>query len=368
MTESGIPVRDEVRRISPYNAGLTVADVRARYTPARISKLGSNENPLGPSTGVNRALADYLGSVHRYPDPAGRDLRAELALRHGVDAAQLILGNGSEDLLSVICRTMLRPGERLVTLFPSFPLHEDYATVMGAVVERVGVRDDLAIDVDALVAAVGTAPRVVMFSNPMNPTGCWLSPEELVRVIDALPAETLLVVDEAYAEYAAGPDFPSAPDLLKHSAKNWVALRTFSKAWGLAGLRIGYGIVGKPELTAFLDRIRTPFNTNGPAQAAALAALGDPSHVAAVVALALGERDRVRTGLVGRGYRVAPSKGNFLFFDAGSDAGTASEKLLRHGVIVKPWKQDGYRTFIRVSIGSPQENDHFLEALAVTRL
>lgn len=368
MTDANILVRDEVRRILPYNAGLTVADVQARYAPTRISKLASNENPLGPTPAVNRALTASLQAVHLYPDPAGRALREELAVRHNVRPSQIILGNGSEDLLAVICRTTLRPGDRLVTLFPSFPLHEDHATVMGAVIERIGIRDDFSIDVDALVAATSSAPRMVMFANPMNPAGCWLLPEELSRVIAALTAETLLVVDEAYAEYAAGPDYPAAPEMLRHSQRNWIVLRTFSKAWGLAGLRIGYGIVGNPELAAFFDRIRTPFNTNGLAQVAALAALGDTEHVARVVGLALTERHRVRTELVSRHYRVAPSKANFLFFDTGSDASVVSERLLQHGVIVKPWKQDGYRNFIRVSIGSPEENDHFLEALAVTRL
>lgn len=366
MTDRKIAVRDEVRKISPYNAGLTIAEVQSRYAPERISKLGSNENPLGPSPAVNAALQDYIGSTHLYPDPAGRDLRGELARRHGVEAERVVLGNGSEDLLSVICRTILKPNDRMVTLYPSFPLHEDYATIMGAVVERVDLKADLTIDVDALVDAVQTAPRLVMFANPMNPAGSWLSTEELRRVIQAVPPQTMLVIDEAYAEYAAGEDYTSAPELLQQRTGDWVALRTFSKAWGLAGLRIGYGVVSSPELTAFLDRVRTPFNTNGPAQAAALAALGDTDHVDRVVALALSERERMRSELVMRGYRVAPSKGNFLFFDTGADAGEISEKLLQNGVIVKPWKQPGYPSFVRVSVGAPSENDHFLAALATT--
>lgn len=364
MTDHGPSVRDEVRRLAPYNAGLTVAEVQLRYSPASISKLGSNENPLGPSPAVGEALRGYLDSVHIYPDPLGRTLRLELARRHGVATERVILGNGSEDLLSVICRTVLRPNDRMVTLYPSFPLHEDYTTAMGATVERIGLRDDLTIDGDGLVAAVKTAPRLVMFANPMNPVGSWLSPQDLARVIEALPSATTLVVDEAYAEYAAGPDYASALELLGKNDRNWLVLRTFSKAWGLAGLRIGYGIVSGLELTAFLDRVRTPFNTNGPAQAGALAALSDPDHVDEVVALALGERDRVCAALVQQGYRVAPSKGNFLFFDTGVEAATISEHLLRQGVIVKPWKQPGYASFIRVSIGLPSENDHFLAALA----
>jgi histidinol-phosphate aminotransferase len=348
------PVRDEVRQIAPYNAGLTLGEVRQRFSPERIAKLGSNESPLGPSASVRDVLNGFFDNVKLYPDPQGRELGEALAVAAGISANRVILGNGSEDLLSVICRTVLRPGDSMVTLYPSFPLHEDYATIMGARVERVNVLADLTIDVDALVAALEAKPRMAMFANPMNPVGSWLDPAEMARVIEACSSETVLVIDEAYAEYAAGVDYPSAAALLEDSGKSWITLRTFSKAFGLAGLRIGYGIASDPELRAFLDRVRTPFNTNGPAQSAALAALQDHSHL-------------VRAALEQRGYFVAPSKGNFLFFDSRQNASAVSERLLHHGVIVKPWKQAGYETYVRVSIGSAEENDQFLDALvAVT--
>ncbi|WEK04924.1 MAG: histidinol-phosphate transaminase [Candidatus Devosia phytovorans] len=360
-------VRPEVRELTPYNSGLTIDEVQARYAPEKISKLGSNENPLGPSPAVIAALVTYIAAPHIYPDPAGRALRTRLAEKHGVAVEQIILGNGSEDLLSVICRTALRPGDRMVTLYPSFPLHEDYCTVMGAMVDRVSLTEDLHIDVDDLVTRSASAPRLVMFANPMNPAGAWLRPDELRRVVDATPAETLLVIDEAYAEYAQGEDYLEAPDALRTRTGNWIVLRTFSKAWGLAGLRIGYGIVSTSALTNYLDRVRTPFNTNGAAQAAALAALGDEAHVHEVANQTIAERDRVARTLREAGYRVLPSKGNFLFFDSGASATAISEALLQQGVIVKPWKQSGYERFIRVTIGTASENDHFLTALATTR-
>lgn len=360
-------IRPEVRRLLPYNAGLTIEEVRKRYAPEKISKLGSNENPLGPAPSVGAALMHYVSDAHIYPDPEGRALRLRLAEKHRVEFEQIVLGNGSEDLLSVICRTALRAGDRMVTLYPSFPLHEDYCTIMGADVVRVPLNDDLAIDVERLVDEVAAGPRLVMFANPMNPAGAWLRPNELARVIAAVPATTLLVIDEAYAEYAQGHDYTEAPDALRDAPGNWIVLRTFSKAWGLAGLRIGYGISSAPALTDFLDRVRTPFNTNGAAQAAALAALEDEAHVRTVVNLAISERQRVESALRGAGYRVVPSKGNFLFFDTGASATAIAEALLLQGVIVKPWKQDGYRGFIRVSIGTRDENDHFLAALATTR-
>lgn len=363
MSGPDISIRAEVRAIAPYNAGLTIADVVARYGPEKIAKLGSNENPLGPSPAVLAALNAAARTPHIYPDPSGRPLRAALAQRHGLSPDQVILGNGSEDLLSVVCRTLLGPGDRVVTLYPSFPLHEDYAAVMGATVERIGLGDDLGIDVDAFCAAIATGPRLVLFSNPMNPSGTWLAPDALRRVIAATPPQTILVIDEAYAEYAAGPDYLPAPQALAGHGGNWVVLRTFSKAWGLAGLRIGYGLVSNVDINALLDRIRTPFNTNALAQAAALAALGDEAHVETVTALAIAERQRLRGELERRGFRVAPSKGNFLFFDSGADATAVSERLLAQGVIVKPWKQPGYTSFLRVSLGTPAETDHFLAAL-----
>ncbi|MDX3927130.1 MAG: histidinol-phosphate transaminase [Shinella sp.] len=362
MAESFPLVRPEIAALSPYNAGLTIAEVKSRYNPARIAKLGSNENPLGPSPEVRNLVAD--GELFRlYPDPSGRALADALACEFSLSREQIILGNGSEDLIAVICRTVLRPGDHVVTLYPSFPLHEDYATLMGAVVERVDLRENLTIDVDALVAAVAKPARMVIFANPMNPVGSWLSPQEMRRVLDALPERTLLVVDEAYAEYAAGEDYPSAAEMLASSGRNWIVLRTFSKAYGLAGLRLGFGLVGDPGLTTFLDRARTPFNTNAVAQAAGLIARSDRAHVERTVALAVAERMRIGEALASKGLKIAPSKGNFLFFDTGRESSAVAEALLRDGVIVKPWKQPGYETFIRVSIGSPDENDHFLEAL-----
>ncbi|GAA5617951.1 histidinol-phosphate transaminase [Brucella anthropi] len=355
-------IRPEIRGLSPYNAGLTIAEVEARYHPPAIAKLGSNENPLGPSPKVQALFSGAHDLLRLYPDPSGRELAQEVAIEFDWPQDRIILGNGSEDLIGVICRTVLRPRDRVVTLYPSFPLHEDYATTMGASVERVEVTPSLEVDVDALVAAVATAPRLVMFANPLNPVGSWLTPEALQRVVNAVSPETLLVVDEAYAEYAAGDDYPSAATLLRDSGLHWVALRTFSKAYGLAGARLGFGLVSDPDLRGFLDRARTPFNANGIAQAAGLVARRDKDHLAKGIALALSERDRMAGFLSERQIRFAPSKGNFLFIDVKSDSVAFAEKLLEDGVIVKPWKQQGYTTFIRVSVGAPEENDLFMRS------
>jgi len=356
-------VRPEVLKLSPYNSGLTIAEVVERYAPERISKLGSNESPLGPSPKVAKALEGSSERARLYPDPASRRLRDALATRFGVVPGQVMVGNGSEELLSIIARAVLRPGDRVVTLYPSFPLHEDYAVLMGANVDRVPVREDLMVDVDALVAAVSRPCRLVIFSNPMNPVGSWLGEDELARVLAAADRDTLIVVDEAYAEYASGAGYPSATELLRRSESSWIVLRTFSKGYGLAGLRIGYGIFGNAALCTLMDRVRTPFNVNAFAQDAAVAALGDDAHLAQVVRLAISERGRVERFLRQAGFQVAASKGNFLFFSCGGNSVAFAEDLLRQGVIIKPWKQPGFENFGRVSIGSVAENSHFMQAV-----
>ncbi len=362
MSRSSDLVRPELLRLAPYNAGLTLAEVVERYAPERIAKLGSNESPLGPSPRVAPTLAKAIGDVRLYPDPASRDLRDALGARFGFDSRRIMIGNGSEDLLAVLSRATLRVGDRVVTPYPSFPLHEDYAILMGASVDRVPVRDDLTIDVAALAAAVSTPCKLLILANPMNPVGSWLSGPQLAEVLAEAGAETLIVVDEAYAEYAAGPDYPSATELLRDVPNRWIVLRTFSKAYGLAGLRVGYAVFSDSELCALMDRVRTPFNVNVVAQAAALAALGDDRHLADVVSLATSERARMHAFLTAVGVPVAASKGNFLFFGCGRASTDFAEELLRMGVVVKPWKQPGYERFARVSVGSPAENDQFMEA------
>ena len=357
-------LRPELSSLSPYNAGLTVAEVASRPGVTRVAKLGSNENPLGPAPAVQRALEATLARVAVYPDPSGRALSEKLAARHGVGTDRVVLGNGSEDLLAVLARAVLRPGDRMATLYPSFPLHEDYARLMGAQVIRIDLTPEGRIDVDALVAAVAQPVRLVLFANPMNPAGVWLSPQELGRVLDAVHPAAVTCLDEAYHEYAEGDGYGSAEPWLATHRGPLLILRTFSKAWGLAGLRVGYGITNSAELKRGLDLARTPFNVNLMAQVAAETALDHPQSVAEAVALVGRERPRVKAGIEALGLRVLPSRGNFLFFDAGRPATTLAQALLDRGVIVKPWKQPGYDTWLRVSIGTEADNDQFLAALS----
>ncbi len=364
----GKHIRDEVRALTPYNAGLTIEEVKAAYQPVSIAKLGSNENPFGPSPKAVEVMNALGSSIALYPDPLARSVGTALADKLGVDPQTIIFGNGSEDLIGAVCRAVLNPGDVVATLYPSFPLHEDYATTMGATVERVVIGDDFSIPLDTLIEAANRA-KMLIFSNPMNPVGTWLGTDAFRRLIASLSTETLLVVDEAYFEYAAlEDDFPSAFEELKGSKLNWLVLRTLSKAYGLAGLRIGYGIASGPDFKSYLDRVRTPFNVNAAAQAAALAAIGDDDHVQEGVRYIRSERERLMQLLTDKGFRLALSAGNFLFIDTGQPSDVVATALLKLGVIVKPWRQQSFRDFIRVSIGKAEDNDKFAAAfLALTK-
>ena len=360
--------RPEARDLPAYNAGLSSDAVRQRFGLDTIARLGSNENPFGPSPAVGAALRDMADAIGQYPDANSTALRAAIAARTGVEPADIVVGNGSENLLELLCLAFLSPGDRVVTLLPSFGLHEIFPRMMGAQVDMVPVTDAMEFDVDAWCAALGGGarpPKMAILSNPSNPVGCMLDADAFDRVVRAAPTETLLVIDEAYYEYARlTPGFPDALTRLRAQERPWIVLRTFSKAWGLAGLRVGYGLASHAELVRMLDRVRTPFNVNLAAQRAALAAWGDADHMEKAVQETVAQREILRMQLRDLGVAVAPSAANFLFVDLRRANGPVAEALLARGIIVKPWKEAGYEHFIRVSVGAAADNRLFVAALA----
>lgn len=363
MPSPEFSARPELAQLSPYNPGLTIDEIRARWADGPIAKLASNENPHPLPDAVRSAIASALDGTHLYPDPEARALSQALAHETGIAASRFIFGDGSEDLLNILCRATLRSGDEVVTIYPSFPLHEDYARMMGARVTRVALNDARRIDTDALLEAVARPHRLTLLSNPANPTGLWLAPGELRALLAAQHPQSVLCLDEAYAEYAVGETFNSGIDMLSGHTKPLVVLRTFSKAFGLAALRIGYGVSNSDDLLRAMNLVRTPFNVNGFAQAAALAALKNRGHMEASVRANLGERALMTEALAQMSLEVFPSNGNFLFFDCRGDAAAVADRLIDRGVVVKPWKQAGFETFIRVSVGLPRENAQFLDAL-----
>lgn len=365
MSNTPFLPRPEVMELTTYNSGLTLEDVAARCGGGPIAKLASNENAHPPSDAVMAAMRDAITRAFLYPDPQARQLAAEISARTGVPPHRILFGDGSEDLLNILARAVLRPRDRVITLYPSFPLHEEYALMMGAEVTRIGLTPDRRIDLPALLDAAAHPARLILIANPMNPAGLWLTGDALAELLAAQHPDTLLCIDEAYTEYALGCDYKAADSALARHEKPLLLLRTFSKAHGLAGLRIGYGLSNCDGLVQAMNLVRTPFNVNAVAQAAALAALRHPEAMEKAVAVTIAERARMDRELTRRGYAVLPSKGNFLFFDCGRRAIEAADALIDHGVIVKPWKQPGYENFLRVSVGLPAENDQFLQALAL---
>jgi histidinol-phosphate aminotransferase len=360
-------VRPEVPTLPPYNAGLSSEVVRRRYGVERISRLASNENPYGAGPAVTNALVDLALRAGTYPDANCTALRSAIAERTGAGAEQIVIGNGSEAILQMLCQAFLSPGDRVLTQRPAFGLHEIYPRMMGAQVELLSLTPALDFDPDAWCEALARGPKIAMLANPSNPVGCMLDAPSFARLVDAAPADTLMVIDEAYFEYARlAHGFPDALAVLRSQQRPWIVLRTFSKAWGLAALRVGYGIASDASLIQWLDRVRTPFNVNEAAQAAAVAAWSDEAFMEKSVGETVKQREALERALRAMalpGLRIAPSVANFLFIDLGRPNGPVNEALLARGIIVKPWKEPGFETFIRVSIGTADDNARFLQAL-----
>lgn len=364
MTHMPSLVRREVAGLPAYDPGADPGDVARIAGTTRVIKLSNNESPFGASPAVAVAVQGGLADTARYPDPTGRRLTEALGHTLAVPPERIILGNGSENILELLCQAVLDPGDLVVTQAPGFSLHEIFPRMMGARVEKVPVTSEFRHDAAAWRHALARGPKLVFLANPCNPTGVMLTATELDRIIADTPTSALLVLDEAYCEFARpDPAYPDGLAALHGRQRPWIVLRTFSKAYGLAGFRIGYGIASGPDLIRALDRVRTPYNVNRPAQDAAVAALGDRDHLAEIVRRTGAEIARLTARLHGAGLRVAPSSANFLFIDTARDADEVVRLLHRTGIIVKAWREPGYQTFIRASLSTPEENDLFVHRL-----
>jgi histidinol-phosphate aminotransferase len=346
-------------RLRPYPAGKPIEEVERELGHTAI-KLASNENPLGPSPKALEALRSTLGRVNLYPDGAGYYLRQKLAELHQFEMSQIILGAGTTDLIEMVARAFLTSGDQGITSQSSFYIYRLAIEVMGAEVIEPPMRNNT-VDPAAMAHAVTGRTKVIYIANPNNPTGTIATASEMDRFLDALPPRVLVVLDEAYYEYVREADYSRSLDYVR-SGRNVLVLRTFSKVYGLAGLRIGYGI-GHPELIGALNSVRSAFNANSLAQAAAMAALDDREHVARSVESNAREMKFLTEELALAGVRYTPSAGNFLLIDTGRDCEEDFIRLLHEGVIVRPMKLYGFPTSLRVTIGRHQDNGKFLEAL-----
>lgn len=360
---AALSVNPHVAALPTYNAGMSLAKARALSGHENLARLASNENPDGCSPAVLAALAGGGLEPWRYSDPACTALRGALAERLRVDASAIVVGNGSEEMIAAISRGVLVAGAQVVTVVPSFGLHEIEPLAAGATVLKVPMTASAGFDLAALEAAISTGPRVVFLSSPWNPVGPALDHAALQRLIAAVRPGTLFVLDEAYFEFGDA-SLPDGIELLRYSGIAYVVLRTFSKAYGLAGLRVGYAVCSDPEIARVIAAAKTPFNVNAAAQIAAVAALADDAWMKASVTSIRAERGRVAAALAAMGIRAAPSQTNFLFFDTQRDSAAMAAALLQDGIIVKPWREAGYETWLRATIGTPAENDRLIASLA----
>jgi histidinol-phosphate aminotransferase len=351
-----LKVHKDIDSLSPYVPGKPIEELQRELGLARVIKLASNENPLGPSPKALAVLADAAKTLHRYPDGGAFRLRTALAERWKVSLDQVILGNGSDEIIGMLARAFLSPGDEAVMADNTFVIYKMEVTAAHGTQFVEPLRDGRH-DLTALGKAVTPRTKLLFICNPNNPTGTMVSAAEMDALMAQVPPHVIVVFDEAYCEYARDPHFPDSLGYIRRE-RNAIVLRTFSKIYGLAGLRIGYGVT-TAEIAGYLNRVRPPFNANSLAQRAALAALGDEEHVAKSRAMNQAEMASVRAGLVALGLRPLPSEANFLYFDAGRDGRIVFEALLREGVIVRHIEGN----HVRVTIGLPEENRQFLQAL-----
>ena len=351
-------VKPHVHELSPYQPGKPVEELERELGISDSIKLASNENPLGPSPLAVAAIRESLDGVHRYPDGASFVLRAKLSERLGVETDQIVFGAGADEILELLAKAFLGPGDEAVFAWPSFAMYPIVVKGMGATPRAVPLDGDLVHDLSAMAQAVNERTRLLFVCNPNNPTGTSVGADAFDRFADALPESLVLVIDEAYVDYARRSDWPDAIRRVG-SRPGVIVMRTFSKILGLAGLRIGYGVADR-ELAGYLERVRHPFNVNRLAEIGAAAALDDHEHLERTVRVNNEGIDYLTRELEALGVEVWPTDANFVLARAGVDI---AERLLSEGVIVRPMAGFGLPEHVRISIGLPEENERFVKAL-----
>jgi histidinol-phosphate aminotransferase len=351
---------EHILGIAPYEPGKPIEELERELGIHDAIKLASNENPLPPSDRVQKAIIAALHQGNRYPDGSGFYLRQALAKKHGFPPEQIVLGNGSNELIELLMRAFLRPGDEAVVPHPSFVVYPMIVQAAGGVRVMVMLKD-YRLDLEAMARAITPMTKVVFIANPNNPTATMVTADEVEHFMSRVPDKTIVVFDEAYIEFAMGPDFPETLQYVKQG-RRVVVLRTFSKASSLAGLRVGYG-VADADAIALMNRIRQPFNVNSLGQAAALAALEDDSHILECVRMIEAGRHFLYDEFKNLGIAYVPSRANFILVDVGRSAADIYQKLLHQGVIVRPLTPFGMETALRITVGTPEENRKLVKAL-----
>jgi histidinol-phosphate aminotransferase len=353
-------VPEWLRTLTPYPPGMPIEEVERELGIQGSIKLASNENPLGPSPRAVAAVQAALAGLHRYPDGSAFYLKRRLAERLGVSPAELVVGNGSNEILELVVRAFLRPGDEAVMSDQAFVIYRMVVQAAGGTPRSVPLRD-YTHDLDAMADAIGSRTRLVFVANPNNPTGTIVRRHAWQAFLAAIPRHTIVVADDAYAEYVTDPEYPDTIRERGAGRALVVTLRTFSKLYGLAGLRVGYGVAPAPVAEA-IGRVRQPFNVNTLALTGALAALDDTDHVRRTLALNAEGMAFLTGALRALGLEWVPSQANFLLVRVGP-AARVYQALLRRGVIVRPMDVYGFPEHLRVTVGLPEENRRCVETL-----
>lgn len=360
-------LRPAMSELMPYEPGRPVEDVQRELGIERVVKLASNEGPFGPFPSAVEAIEGAVREANRYPDGGAWALRRALAERHDVLFDEITVCAGADSVIGYAALTLLDPGDEIVTGWPSFPSYVFEALKLGAVPVTVPLRDHR-FDLDALLDAVTPRTKIVFIATPNNPTGTMTTRAELDRYFASVPEHVLTVIDQAYFEYVDHPDYPDAIEEYARAGHRVLVLRTFSKIYGLAGLRVGYG-VGPCSLIEAIGKVRRPFDASTAGQVGALASLDDPGEIARRRSLNRESMRLLETILEQHGWPVVgPAVANFAFVEVGEDAAAIDEALLRQGVIVRPMGLFGAPQALRITAGSPEEMAFFGEALAAVLL
>jgi histidinol-phosphate aminotransferase len=355
-------IKPHIRDLAPYQPGKPVEELERELGIQDSIKLASNESPIGPSARAVAAVREALDGVHRYPDGASFALREKLSAKLDVDGEQLVFGCGADEILELLAKVLLGPGDEAVYAWPSFAMYPIVVQGMGARSVQVPLTADYVHDLPAMAAAVTERTKLVIVCNPNNPTGTSFGAAEFDAFIESLPDDVVLVADEAYREFARRPDFPDTLAWVRRRPGTLV-MRTFSKIYGLAGLRIGYGVADR-EFASYLQRARHPFNVNRLAEVAAVAGLDDTEHEQRARAVNADGIEYLTRELTALGIEVWPTDANFMLADAGAGV---CDQLQAEGVIVRPLAGFGMPDHIRISVGLPEENERLIKTLKKLR-
>ena len=353
-------VQPHLAQLTPYQAGKPLEELTRELGLTDAIKLASNENPLGPSPKALTAIQEHLTSLHRYPDSHAYHLKEDLSRHLGLKPSQLILGNGSDEVLDLLVRALVPPGGEVISTTHTFLSYGLLTQAVGGVFRTVPLKD-MAVDLEAVAQAVTDNTRLILLNSPNNPTGTVFTRKAWEGFLATLPPAVTVVLDEAYIDFVDDPDVPDSLDYITEE-RPLVGLRTFSKAYGLAGLRVGYGF-GPSELMDYLNRLRLPFNVNRLAQVGARAALTDTAFLEHTRELVRKGRAFLEEGLKGLGLTFVPSQANFILIYLGREGKEVYQAMLKEGVIIRAMDAYGYPEHIRVNVGLPEENQRFLAAL-----